>query len=703
MDEKLYERINHPRGEPKLWGQRAFDAADGLVVRMDRAVEQVLPARFNPFAQTGAIATVSFLVAAVTGILLLIWYRPSVHQAYDSVLAMEAVWIGEFIRSLHRYSSDVCVFFVVIHALRLFFAGRFTGARWLAWVSGVALIATLWFVGWTGYILVWDEPAQLAAQGSALFLDLLPIFAEPVSRAFLADELVPSLLFFVIFFTHMLVPLVMAVGLWIHVTRVQRAKVLTSKWMSVWTVGALVVLSIAVPATAGDPANLQTVPESITIDAWYLAPLWVTDRLGAGMLWALVAIGGGLLLAAPWLLRREKPQVATLNTKACNGCTLCARDCPYDAIVMVPRTDGRRYKLQAKLDPQRCVGCGICAGSCNPGGIGLSWLPVQAMRKRFDGWIDQFIEESEDDQGPVLAFLCSGSVGKRFDVDEETGECAQLEGYRVVNVPCTGWVQPLTVERALRRGAAGVLIVGCSESEPHFREGHRWTERRMTATRKPKLRREKIEAWRVQQMVYDRSRPEEFVEEAKNFRTRVGGGSEADAEITEERPTGRMIAGGVVLATLLAGVVTAGSMMPYPGPPEEDPRLVVSVNHYTQLEEECVPIPEEERANQPIHMQQTERCERGRADLLVEVSIDGEVVYEETHQPRGLTGDGPAVTLDRLEVEPGEREVRVRIADNIAGDWSFEERWRLHFQRGQQQVLLFDTDDGFRHFGPDGG
>lgn len=705
-EEMTKSTADEARSSPPIRGAALWRRFDAMMLRLDRAVEALIPTRYNPFAQTGAIATTAFIVAAVTGVALLIWYRPSVHLAYGSVMAMEqAPWTGGFLRSLHRYSSDVCIFFAFIHALRLFWAGRFTGARWLAWVSGVLLLGLLWIIGWSGYMLVWDQPAQLVAEGSARFLDLVPIFSEPVSRAFLADALVPSLLFFVVFFTHMLLPLMMAVGIWLHVGRVQRARVLTSKWMGIWSVGAMVLLSLIFPATAGEAADLGMRPESLSIDAWYLAPLWLTDRMTSGMMWAFIGIGTALAVTAPWWMGRGKTRVATVNTTRCNGCTLCARDCPYDAIVMVPRTDGRRYELEARIDPKKCVGCGICAGACDSAGIGLDWLPAQATRKQIDGWIKKFIDESEDSTGPAIAFLCGESAGARFVVDGETGDCPELPGYKVVAIPCAGWVQPLSVERALRKGASGVLIVGCSDAEPQYREGNRWTSMRLQGHRKPSLRQDMVDTWRVRHITYDRTRPQALIEEAARFGELVRNSKEAPAQAGENNDkemTGRHIAGGVLVAAAISAVVAVGSVFPYSGPPAEAPQLVVSVKHHGQLEEDCRPMTDEERARRPIHMQTENVCERGRADVRIEVEVDGQVIHGATHAPRGISGDGPAVTLDRLDVEAGERTVVVRIADGADGAWSFEESWELSFERGERQVILFDTTYDFRHFGPGG-
>jgi hypothetical protein len=54
----------------------------------DRLLGRALPEPLNPFLQTGAVAITSLAVATLTGIVLLIWYRPSLHLAYDSVAAM---------------------------------------------------------------------------------------------------------------------------------------------------------------------------------------------------------------------------------------------------------------------------------------------------------------------------------------------------------------------------------------------------------------------------------------------------------------------------------------------------------------------------------------------------------------------------------------------------------------------------------------
>src|SRR5262249_40947448 len=157
------------------------------------------------------------------------------------------------------------------------------------------------------------------------------------------------LLFFVIFFVHMLVPLVAGIFLWLHVTRLSRSRFLPDLRLSAALVGALVVWSLLFPAQASTPAKLLVEAPPHAIDGWFLLPLFPGRSLGPAPLWALFALSAGVVMAIPWLLTRGRARVAQVHAAACNGCERCYADCPYDAIQMVPRTDGLRYAAVAQV------------------------------------------------------------------------------------------------------------------------------------------------------------------------------------------------------------------------------------------------------------------------------------------------------------------------------------------------------------------
>lgn len=667
--------------EPKLRGEALLRALEAPFLWLDRVLEPLIPRAWNPFAQTGAIANVMLIVAVATGALLLIWYSPSVYTAHASLEAMRGSVIAQLVRSLHRYSSDACMLFVLLHALRLFGARRFSGARWLAWITGLVLIGTLWLVGWLGYWLVWDEPARQIALGTSKLFDVIPIFTEPMTRSFLTDRSIQSLLFFIVFFVHMLLPLVMAIAIWLHITRLSRATFFTAWPMTVASIAALVVVSLAFPATSGAPARMLEPPGAMSVDAYYLLPIAITDRLGGGALWLVTLVGGLVLASLPWTLSRGRAQVAKVDLAKCNACNLCAVDCPYDAILMVPRTDGRRYELEARVDESKCVGCGICAGSCDSSAIAVPLVSQVEARARLDRWVDS----GEDEH---VAFVCARSAGASLDVDAASGHAAALPGYRVMPVPCVGWVHALTIERVVRHGARGVLLVGCGSTEPAFREGAKWTAARLSTQREPALRTERVDPKRVRLVQLGRGRSRELAHEAKRLR-------EGIAERTGSGRIARAAVGLVVGAALLAAVVGI-SQATYVAPSAAGPELVVSFRHAGRSEDRCREVSPEEMEKLPPHMRRAQVCDRGRAPVRLRVEVDGVVVVERPYAASGLAGDGPSIAIETVPLAPGAHDVTIAIGESHdPSEWTYREHRPVTFEPRGRVVVLFDLATGF--------
>lgn len=683
-EQLLPKPASEPRG-PAVRAEGLLRRLDELMLRVDGLVSRVLPDELNPLARTGAVATTTLVVATVSGILLLIWYRASVFEAHASVEAMtQAPWTAGFVRSLHRHSSDACLFFALLHGFKLLLARRFAGARWLAWTTGVLLVVLLWLEGWLGYWLVWDEAGGRVAAGTAKMLDAVPIFAEPPSRSFLADERLSSLFFFVVFFVHVLLPLALAVAAWLHVARVRRPKLVTGRALSLWVVGALCAVSLLLPAGLGGEASMTAPLPDFRIDAWYLAPLWLTERLGAGALWSIALLGPALAASLPWLLGRRRPPVAEVTESLCNACTKCFEDCPYEAITMAPRTDGRSFDARARVLPERCVGCGICAGSCDTAGIGLPDLRVQAERRRIEAWIDERVAEGA---APRLAFTCAQSAGAVLQPVDSQGRSPALPSWLVVELPCAGWLQPLTVERALKHGAQVVAVVSCRPGSCTHREGATWTRERLAGRREPALRRDRIETDRLQVIALDRPEGGELLEHLA--------APEAGGERRRRLP--RVLAAAAVLA-VLAAAGPALTWLPFSPPRPEGAELVVSFKHPGQVTENCRDRTPEELAALPPHMRQPRVCDRRREPVRLEVRIDGRTAASGRHEPGGLWGDGPSVAILRLPVEPGPHRVELVLDDGPEGEPRRSSRL-VDFPEAARRVVLFDRSRGFTWHG----
>src|SRR5262245_54766214 len=120
--------------------------------------------QFTATLGLGVAALASFLLATVTGILLMIYYTPSTELAYNSVKDIHyIVPTGRFIRNLHRWSAHVMVITVILHAIRVFLTASYKKPREFNWLIGLGLPVVTLGLSFTGYLLPWDQLAFWAA------------------------------------------------------------------------------------------------------------------------------------------------------------------------------------------------------------------------------------------------------------------------------------------------------------------------------------------------------------------------------------------------------------------------------------------------------------------------------------------------------------------------------------------------------------
>ncbi|NIP61151.1 MAG: hypothetical protein GWM92_03775, partial [Gemmatimonadetes bacterium] len=266
--------------------------------------------RFNPLYHSGAIAVALFLVLLATGIYLLLFYR--VGAPYESVARItDQAWTGRWIRALHRYASDAAVVAIAVHALRMWVQGRSWGPRALAWVSGLVLLFVFLLCGWTGLVMIWDEPARVLAVEGARFLDVLPIFSEPIARTFVGERAIPGAFFFLNLFLHIALPVGVGLALWIHTSRVARPALLPPRGLGWGLVGILLAVSVLWPVEMFGRADLFRLPADVPLDAFYAFWLPATRAMPAWAVWAVGSAGALALLLIPlWSRPRDEERLA---------------------------------------------------------------------------------------------------------------------------------------------------------------------------------------------------------------------------------------------------------------------------------------------------------------------------------------------------------------------------------------------------------
>ncbi len=447
-----------------------------LLARADTVMNRIYGHRLNPLYHSGVLVVTLLIVLLLTGVYLLIFYR--IGDPYNSVARItDQTWVGSWIRGLHRYASDAAVLAVAVHVLRLFAQGRTWGPRVLAWISGLILLFVLFVSGWTGYVMVWDLQAQLLAMEGARWLDVVPIFSEPIGRAFVGEGNVPPAFFFLNLFLHIALPIGMFMVLWVHVSRVARP-VLSPPRPLLWgVIGLLFVLSVFWPLGMEPAADLFRLPGRAALDVFYSFWLPITRGLPAEGVWIGGLIITGIAMSTSvWTrpARQDIPEPSKVAGRLCTGCEQCYVDCPYEAIAMVERHDGRG-DLIAVIDPALCVSCGICAGSCAPMGVGPPGLSGRDQLAE----VTDFIAEAAPDRDDVILIACGHGVLDSTD---------PFEGARVLPMSCAGNLHTSVIEYLVRAGAGGVMILSCPPRDCWNREGPKWLEARMYEDREAELK-----------------------------------------------------------------------------------------------------------------------------------------------------------------------------------------------------------------------
>jgi menaquinol-cytochrome c reductase cytochrome b subunit len=122
-----------------------------------------VPKGTNWFYTLGSATLFAFLFQAITGVFLAFYYVPSPTEAYDSITNLtNDVFLGEFVRGMHKWGATVMIIVIFLHMARVFFFGAYKYPRELNWVIGVVLLILTLVMGLTGYLLPFDNRSYWA-------------------------------------------------------------------------------------------------------------------------------------------------------------------------------------------------------------------------------------------------------------------------------------------------------------------------------------------------------------------------------------------------------------------------------------------------------------------------------------------------------------------------------------------------------------
>ncbi len=146
---------------------------------LDRKVPKV-----NWWFTLGSASLFLAVMQGLTGVFLTMYYVPSPDKAYDSIqYIMNGVAFGWLIRGIHHWGASLMVLIVFIHMLRTFFYGAYKYPREITWLTGVFLLLFTLGMGFTGYLLPWNQRAFWATTVGTEIVGTVPFVGDFLLKA----------------------------------------------------------------------------------------------------------------------------------------------------------------------------------------------------------------------------------------------------------------------------------------------------------------------------------------------------------------------------------------------------------------------------------------------------------------------------------------------------------------------------------------
>jgi len=129
----------------------------------------------------GGVTLFLFIIQVLTGILLLLYYKGSEAQAFESVqFIVSKVEFGWLIRSIHSWAANLFILAALIHMFSVYFERSYRRPREITWLTGMFMLFLGFGFGFSGYLLPWNELAFFATKVGTDIAGVLPLIGKPV-------------------------------------------------------------------------------------------------------------------------------------------------------------------------------------------------------------------------------------------------------------------------------------------------------------------------------------------------------------------------------------------------------------------------------------------------------------------------------------------------------------------------------------------
>lgn len=298
---------------------------DAVRAFVDKQAHKRLPPHIGWLHVFGSLSLLLFISQTITGILLLIYYRPTPEAAHASIKYITAqVNFGWMYRQIHAWGASVMILLVTLHMMRTYFMGAYKKPRELTWVTGVFIFILTIVFGFTGYLLPWNQIAFWATTVGTESADKVPVIGGWLKYFLRGGEAVTGETLSRFFVVHViLLPWLLTGLIVIHLTLMRLKNLATLEAVgeekplkpeygvpffpvhvakegvvAVLLLAVLVTLAVLAPWGIGEPANPLLTPEHIKPE-WYFLPSYQLLKYFEGPYGAVFGI---LACSLPFLL-----------------------------------------------------------------------------------------------------------------------------------------------------------------------------------------------------------------------------------------------------------------------------------------------------------------------------------------------------------------------------------------------------------------
>lgn len=317
---------------------------------LDKQIHKRLPPQTGWLHVFGSLSLLLFISQTITGIILLVYYRPTPEAAYKSIQYITAdVHFGWLYRQVHAWGATLMIIAVLCHMVRTYFSGAYKKPRELTWVTGVILFVLTVAFGFTGYLLPWNQIAFWATTVGTESANKVPIVGPWLEYFLRGGESVTGETLSRFFVLHVIVlPWIITGVIALHLF-LMRAKNLATfdavgqeqavppecgipffpvhvakeGVVTVLLFAVILTLAVLAPWEIGEPADPLSTPEHVKPE-WYFLPSYQLLKYFEGPYGAVLGILAcsvpfALLLVWPFLDRgkarhpRKRPLAVTFG------------------------------------------------------------------------------------------------------------------------------------------------------------------------------------------------------------------------------------------------------------------------------------------------------------------------------------------------------------------------------------------------------